>query len=355
MGIQVTLPSTQVSQTQFFQDLSTKDGIFWGYGFDSDVRVEYKPTAAGPSGYFISETARPWSINPLRYFYSAPDANTKLLAAKRINILAKNEVKNILQDPSANISRINKALARLRDLYSVGLNHSDQRALNADFDAAIKTLKDAKITADNEKANSRSNRPGEYSLALGSFFNALGSNFWPFAFNQRMRIVKTPDGNFHLFVSSKPWFFQKLVKWPSEITSWRVWQDMKPQSVPAHAKLREAKNLAEVIERHAELIRQVQPDTDKMKANLLQMKVHWVRNVLSSTDKTAIEAAFDKAVKEVHKVGQLVSKDLSRSWKHFVWQNAVITPWNVAKQVPGFIGRSIAGVAQSGWNAVKGS
>lgn len=323
----VALPKQEVSTGDFFEHLSKNDGYLWGHGFDKQIEIKRNPINLNGGLFKISEVNMPWKINPLRLFMKSQTTQSKKETVIWLKDLVEREKKNIVQNPNNNVGRIVKAFDRIIGNMTRNMSPDEAAALFAQRDEINDTLQSA-YTDHYKEYFEKGKGLDEYnSTSPANFFQALAGQWTPglgkLGFNQRFQVVERRDGRFEVHLSDKPWFFEKWAKIPTEITSLKFWNDMRPAPVPSAAKVATAQKLEAMIKKEYHFIRHVQPNMDGMIANLTEIKQNIVRNT-TSADKEKIEKAFDGAIKELKGLRFLIKKDFNNSWTGFAWNHSVV-------------------------------
>ena len=320
------LPKQEVSTGDFFHNLSQKDGILWGRGYDKQFHVQSKGILSNHSLYTIFESNRPWKyINPFHWIVQPQTTKEKIETTRNLVGLVNREKESIVKDADSDVSRIIAAFERAREGMVRNTSDKDERAIRNNLNTAIKALQteDLKYHAE-AYAGGRGVglTPGKASSS-SSFYEALTHTWWPRGFNERFQIIEPSKGRFEVHRMSKPWFFQKWAKWPTEITSLKFWKDMAPNPVSGAAKVATAEKLEAMIKTDRNLIRFMQPNTTAMISNLEHIKGRITRNT-NTIEKQKIEKGFDGAINELRKIGMLARKDWNKSWTGWILNHTAV-------------------------------
>lgn len=346
----VALPKQEVNSGDFFEHLSKKDGYLWGHGFDKQIEIQRNPISLSGELFKISEVNMPWKINPLRLFMKPQSAQSKKETVIWLKDLVEREKESIVKNPSNHVGRIVKAFDRIIGNMTRNMSREDAAALLKQRDEINETLQSAHTDYYKEYFEKGEGLDEYNSASPAHFFKALSRQWTPglgkLGFNQRFQIVERRDGRFEVHLSNKPWFFQKWAKIPTEITSLKFWNDMKPTPVSSAAKVATAQKLEAMIKKEYHFIRHVQPNMDGMIGNLTEIKQNIVRNT-TSADQEKIEQAFDGAIKELKGLRFLIKKDYNNSWTGFAWNHTVVPFMNKIvvpglNKAPGYV-----------WSAIK--
>ncbi|MDN3506962.1 MAG: hypothetical protein P0S96_07020 [Simkaniaceae bacterium] len=322
-------PTTVVSTCEFFEHLSRKDGIVYGYGYDNTLfKVSRNQVVLNGQKWKVEETAVGWKYNPLRRFLSPFSGTDKKSTTANLVGLIKDEKVNIVKLPGVNINRVTAAFARIRDKMVRNANSNDAAVITKNIDEAIDLLRQEAIKYDIDTHGVKP-KPGD-DVPVGQFFKDLSGTWQPFRFNKRFHVVESNRAaQFTVHYESKPWFFQKAFRWPKEITSLRFWRDMRPSPVSGPAKVATAERLAKMIVHERAFLRTMRPNTDAMIANLERIKGRIVKHT-NPQERARIEAGFDKAIAEVRKVGFLARKDKNKTWTTWIWNWTAVPMGNLA-------------------------
>lgn len=330
LDIGVKLPTTQVSTGDFFNHLSTKDGLIYGKGFDRQFHIVRNAIALNGQKYTVSESSTPWRVHPLRLFMKPQAGQGKVSDTANLVALVKEHKANIVGDSANNVARITAAFERMSGKMVLNTTATEAAAITKNFAEAASLLRNEAVKQGVDAFQAGGPLAGGSVVSSSQFYKDLTHTWRPFKLNKHFQIVE-PKGTGHYEVryTGKRWFFQKWAQFPRELTTLKFWKDMKPSHIPGAAKVAMAEKLGEMVLRDRDLIRYMQPDTGAMIANLERIKGRIVKHT-NPQEQKRIEAGFDKAIGEIKKLGFLVRKDQNNSWTRWVWNHTAAPMGNLA-------------------------